>query len=264
MTKVKNIIFLTGVVFCCLTGVAYAGEVESWAPLSRVLSKAVTVFEGKIVSARIDGTRSERIATIIAESEGIIVGKSLSSEKIKCRYNEVMPNGNSLALYTGSRLEFRCKPGESMIFLLASQPTENSGANLLRIETPDKKELIINLYAQIRAHRRKMKQLPRSLRSMYKKFSDTMYTGDIDSIKKYCLPGAISFTSGKRKNKELGMAYGPGINNFFVKNGFSSYIVKMKKDGKGCYLIRTNTSTMWFIETKATGWKLYKYFDKPI
>ena len=40
-------------------------------------------------------------------------------------------------------------------------------------------------------------------------------------------------------------------------------IVFIRKDSENCYLIRTNTTALWFVETKSMGWKLYRYLDKP-
>lgn len=40
--------------------------------------------------------------------------------------------------------------------------------------------------------------------------------------------------------------------------------VLVRKEGEGCYLVRTNTTALWFVETKSMGWKLYEYLDKPI
>jgi len=43
-----------------------------------------------------------------------------------------------------------------------------------------------------------------------------------------------------------------------------SYFIATHKDAEGCYLLRTNTTALWFVETKTLGWKLYRYLDKPI
>ena len=45
---------------------------------------------------------------------------------------------------------------------------------------------------------------------------------------------------------------------------FQKSIHTLDKQGDGGYVIRTNSSTLYFTETNNAGWKLYRYFDKPI
>ena len=84
--------------------------------------------------------------------------------------------------------------------------------------------------------------------------------GEADTINKHCLPHAVSYTYEKRKLP----GYGQDINTQFAKNGFDATVVLVREDGAGCYLVRTNTTALWFVETKSMGWKLYGYLDKPI
>ena len=104
-------------------------------------------------------------------------------------------------------------------------------------------------------------KLPNELKKTYGKFIVAMKTGDAGTINKYCLPHAVSFTYEKR---EITPNYGKDINMPWAKNGFSGEIFSVRKDGEGCYLIRTATTAMWFIHTKSMGWRLYGYLDKPI
>lgn len=97
--------------------------------------------------------------------------------------------------------------------------------------------------------------MPSKLLEAYNVFVKAMQSGDAGIINKHCLPHAISFTYEKRKNP----GYGQDINTHFSKNGFDSAMVTVRKDAEGCFLIRTNTTALWFVETKAAGWKLYKY-----
>ena len=107
-------------------------------------------------------------------------------------------------------------------------------------------------------------ELPNELKLIYDKFVEAMKTGDAGSINQYCLPHSVSFTYEKRENTGFGPGYGHDINTCWAKNGFIDKIFSVRKDGEGCYLIRTCTTAMWFVETKSMGWKLYKYLDKPI
>lgn len=102
--------------------------------------------------------------------------------------------------------------------------------------------------------------MPEKLQEAYNAFVKAMQSGDAGTINQHCLPHAITFTYEKRKNPK----YGQDINTHFSKNGFDSTMVTVRKDSEDCFLIRTNTTALWFVETKATGWKLYKYLDKPI
>jgi hypothetical protein len=102
--------------------------------------------------------------------------------------------------------------------------------------------------------------MPDELAQTFASFVKAMRTGEAGTINKHCLPHAISYTYEKRKLP----GYGQDINTCFAKNGFDATVASVRKDGAGCYLVRTNTTALWFIETKSMGWKLYRYLDKPI
>jgi hypothetical protein len=102
--------------------------------------------------------------------------------------------------------------------------------------------------------------MPDELAKTLASFVKAMRTGDAGTINRYCLPHAVSYTYEKRKVP----GYGQDINTHFAKNGFDATGVLVRKDGDGCYLVRTHTTALWFIETKSMGWKLYRYLDKPI
>lgn len=57
---------------------------------------------------------------------------------------------------------------------------------------------------------------------------------------------------------------GQDINLYFLESRFSPGIREARKINESVYLIRTGSSTLWFVETKKNGWKLFKYRDKPI
>ncbi len=103
-------------------------------------------------------------------------------------------------------------------------------------------------------------QLPRELQTAYDEFVLSMKSGDSGDINGYCLPHSVNFTYELRKDPE----YGQDINVPFAKNSFDGTIVSVRKDAENCFLIRTNTTALWFVETKSLGWKLYRYLDKPI
>ncbi|MBC8146589.1 MAG: hypothetical protein H8E98_01220 [Bacteroidetes bacterium] len=122
--------------------------------------------------------------------------------------------------------------------------------------------LFIFSFISVNAENKKLEsQLPNDLVETYKKFIIDMKTGVAGSIDSYCLPQAISFTYNKRKNRP---GIGQDINTHWAVNGFKGKIISIRKKEKGCFLIRTATTAMWFINTKHMGWRLYEYLDKPI
>lgn len=114
------------------------------------------------------------------------------------------------------------------------------------------------------ASSKKITILPDQLKVIYDNFLITLKTNDVGAINQFCLPNSITYTYDKRKDTGFGPGYGNDINLYWIKNGFDGKIVSVRKDSENCYLIRTNSTAMWFVETKSTGWKLYKYLDKPI
>ena len=105
-------------------------------------------------------------------------------------------------------------------------------------------------------------ELPEGLVELYGKLLNAIENGDQGDICQHCLPSCVSFTIKERPEKSRD--FGHDINIPFLKSGFDKYVRSIRKDGEGCYLIRTNSTAMWFIETKSMGWRLYKYFDKPM
>ena len=117
-------------------------------------------------------------------------------------------------------------------------------------------------------------EAPRSLLREYRgdvKMPDGLYEtyaelvkvmrGDHEQIKEFCLPHAITITTGGRP-KEM-REYGP-MNLPFLMSGFHANILHLRKDSEDTYLIRTGSSYLYFVRTKTMGWKLYHYGDKPI
>jgi hypothetical protein len=103
-------------------------------------------------------------------------------------------------------------------------------------------------------------ELPADLQKTFAAFANAMKAGDVARIQAACLPHSVAITHEPRKNPE----YGQDINIPFAKETFRAHIASVRKDGEGCYLIRTDTSAIWFVETRAMGWRIYKYLDKPI
>jgi hypothetical protein len=105
-------------------------------------------------------------------------------------------------------------------------------------------------------------QLPDDLYDAYSAFVAAVETADEEAIEKHCVPYSVAFTTDARP--EATREYGTDINIPFLRRGFHKYILNLAQDSEDTYLIRTGSSYMRFVRTKAEGWKLYRYGDKPI
>jgi hypothetical protein len=104
--------------------------------------------------------------------------------------------------------------------------------------------------------------IPDTLYQTYAKLIEAMQGGKEGEIRRYCLPHAIEITRDARPKER--QEYGQDMNLPFLKSRFSKEIHDVRKAPGGCYLIRTQTSHLFFVETKDSGWKLYRYGDTPI
>jgi len=105
-------------------------------------------------------------------------------------------------------------------------------------------------------------KLPDDLYAVYAHLVEAIESGDRDAIEQYCLPEAVTFTTDIRP--EQTREYGQDMNLPFLKRGFHKYILNLRKDSDQSYLIRTGSSYLFFVRVHSTGWKLYRYGDKPI
>jgi hypothetical protein len=107
--------------------------------------------------------------------------------------------------------------------------------------------------------------IPDALYDTYAKLIDAMASSEDANIQKYCLPKSIRVSSEARRAsaREYNEAQNE-MNVPFLKDGFQRNIQGVIKQNDGGFLIRTNSSVFYFTETKNVGWKLYRYYDKPI
>ena len=107
----------------------------------------------------------------------------------------------------------------------------------------------------------KKEPVPEGLRKAYTAFAGQAKKGErVDS---YLLPhAAVSITDKARPEKDG--EYGRDINIPFLKERFAPAVFSVRKDPDDCYLVRTATTAIWFVETKSGVWKIYSYLDKPI
>ncbi len=105
-------------------------------------------------------------------------------------------------------------------------------------------------------------KMPDRLYDTYSRLVNAIETGDQGDINRFCLPHSITFTTEQRPQQHR--EYGQSMNIPFLKKGFDKYIRNLRNDAQGCYLIRTNSSAMWFTQTGQMHWRLYRYLDKPI
>lgn len=101
-------------------------------------------------------------------------------------------------------------------------------------------------------------EIPKELIDVFARFVEVAKKDG--AVEKFVLPHAVGFGTRDAKNIE----HGTEIDKTFLTTRFQGEARSVRKDSDDCYLIRTNTTALWFVQTKAGGWKLYRYLDKPI
>lgn len=99
--------------------------------------------------------------------------------------------------------------------------------------------------------------LPAALKKTYTEFALAAPEGEVEQ---FCLPHAVRITTELRP---AAPAY-RDINLLFLKTQFSAEVFSARKDSEDCYLIRTATTALRFVETSSGKWRIYAYVDKPI
>lgn len=99
--------------------------------------------------------------------------------------------------------------------------------------------------------------LPAALKKTYAEFASAASNGE---VKQFCLPHAVPITTEPRQTAP---AY-RDINLHFLKTQFSDAVFSARKDSEDCYLIRTATTALHFVETRSGKWRIYAYLDKPV
>ena len=104
--------------------------------------------------------------------------------------------------------------------------------------------------------------LPDALVKAYAQYAKFAKAGDAGGFRSACLPQGVTISNDARpKERE---EYGEGINIPFVKKAFQQDVQSVRKDSESCWLVRTNSTAIWFVETARDGWKVYRVLDKPI
>ncbi len=101
--------------------------------------------------------------------------------------------------------------------------------------------------------------VPDALRLAYTGFVRHARSGSVAS---HLLPHAVTTSQKPRPADQR--EYGDDINEDFLKNGFSPEVRVIRKEEDDCYLLRTGSTAIWFVQTKSGVWKVYRYRDKPI
>jgi hypothetical protein len=104
--------------------------------------------------------------------------------------------------------------------------------------------------------------LPGELLDTYGRFVTATKEPTPEVFNEFCLPNSVEITVDPRPEK--GRFYGRDLNLPFLKNEFASRILVLRNEDGKAFLIRTATSYIRFVDTAATGWKIYDYGDKPI
>ena len=111
-------------------------------------------------------------------------------------------------------------------------------------------------------HYRGSEPIPAGLFQAYSRLVAALQTGDAGEIERNGLPHGLTISQEERPASRRDC--GNDINLPYVKSGFQKEIISVRQDGEGCYLIRTASTALWFVETRHMGWRLYRWLDKPI
>jgi hypothetical protein len=104
--------------------------------------------------------------------------------------------------------------------------------------------------------------LPNDLLKVYQDFVKTTRKPTAEALAAFCLPRSIKITKSKRPEEKR--EYGEDMNLQFLVSGFQPAILDVHKEDGDCYLINTASSSLRFVKTASSGWKLYGYLDKPM
>lgn len=78
-------------------------------------------------------------------------------------------------------------------------------------------------------------------------------------VEKFCLPVAVRFVNARpQKSPDIG----EDISKAFLVKGFEPEVWSVRKVSDECYLLRTATTSISFIQTKSGAWLVYKYVDR--
>lgn len=99
-------------------------------------------------------------------------------------------------------------------------------------------------------------QPPKGLAETYAAFAEqAKKDGEVEN---YCLPLAVNVVAARPNNARSG----EDISKGFLVKSFAAEVLTVRRVSDECYLIRTSTTTISFIQTKSGEWKVYKYTDR--
>lgn len=100
--------------------------------------------------------------------------------------------------------------------------------------------------------------IPQELRDAYTGFVSARKA---DNSAVHCLPGVEIPQENKLERAKLDRR---GIVPPIVRERFASQVMIARKERDDCFLLRTNSTAIWFVQNKSGVWKVYRYLDKPI
>ena len=105
--------------------------------------------------------------------------------------------------------------------------------------------------------------VPDGLREQYRAFVKAIPKVEAaEDVRPFCLPHAVEVTT-KQRAQDKNPAQ-DGMNLPYLKTKFSAEVVLVRKDSADCYLIRTATTALFYVNTRSEGWKIWCYSDSPI
>jgi len=104
--------------------------------------------------------------------------------------------------------------------------------------------------------------IPADLYETYERLVRAMESGDEEAIEGHLLPAVTEVNREERDPKHL--QYGTDINLPFIASNFNRDIRSFRQHSKDTFLLRTLTTSFFFVRTANEGWKVYLYVDKPL
>ena len=182
-------------------------------------------------------TREERVGCIIAKGSGTA----------------------TFRIFGWSQKDFDTSPVVTVRYLKDGQLVGHTSVEAKPIDRKLKARLAAARKEVMAGYRGDVK-MPNGLLIAYAKFVSGAKQGRVD--KSLYLPHSLTLTREPRSEKSR--EYGQDVNIPFLRKHFDGRVQVLRKDGEGCYLIRTSTTGLQFVKTGSMGWRLYRYLDKPI
>jgi hypothetical protein len=105
-------------------------------------------------------------------------------------------------------------------------------------------------------------RLPDDLLVTYRRLVEAIQAGQAEAVSNLCLAGGVEVTTEERAKGMIGGGY--EINMPFVMREFDGEIFAFRRLEPDCYKIETVSSELFFVRTSTAGWRLFRFYDRPL